>query len=79
VSEPTSGSVPAVCSIHVGARRTASVSVNASMAPIATRSMNPLTWRTLLWTTRTTKLARHTGHLLDPSYTGGRARPVYGA
>ena len=41
---------------------------NASFAPVATRSMTPLTWTLRSSTARTTKLARLTWLIRETSY-----------
>jgi hypothetical protein len=58
VPEATPGRIVAPWSIDMITRPTASMPVKASFAPVATRSMTPLTWPRLPWTTRTTKLTR---------------------
>lgn len=51
--------------------------MNGSFAPVATRSMTPLTWPRWSSTTRTTKLARLTRLIEGPSaaFLRGRACP----
>jgi hypothetical protein len=56
--EPDRGPVRSPCSIRMITRPIASTSVNASFAPVATRSMTPLTWPRRSSATRTTKLER---------------------